>query len=79
MQRTIKGTRFTYAKNEINEKGQLSATLATIDVMETDNKRALKKAFKEVGTFAPLKTETFEKLFVLDDDIFFQYAKEVEG
>ena len=79
MQRTVKGTRFTYAQTTINEKGELTATLATVDVMETDPKKALKKAFKEAGTFAPLKTETFEKLYVLDDAIFFQYAKEVEG
>lgn len=78
MQRTVKATKFTYAKTTINEDGQISAELATIEVPETDHKKALKKAFKEVGTFAPLKTETTETLYILDDDIFFKYAVKAE-
>lgn len=78
MQRTVKATKFTYAVNELNEKGELTAKIATVEIPETDTKKALKKAFKEVGTFAPLKTETTETLYVLDDEIFFKYAKMVD-
>ncbi len=78
MQRTVKATKFTYAVNEINEKGELTAKIATVEVPETDPKKALKKAFKEVGTFAPLKTETTETLYILDDEIFFKYAVKAE-
>lgn len=79
MQRTVKMTKFTYAVNELSEKGELTARLETIEVAETDPRKALKKAFKEVGAFTPLKTETSEKLYKLDDDIFFKYAIVVEG
>ena len=78
MQRTLKAIKFTYAVNELNEKGELTAKIATVEIPETDTKKALKKAFKKVGTFTPLKTETTETLYVLDDEIFFQYAKKVE-
>ena len=77
MQRTVKATKFTYAVNEIREDGTITAKLATIEIPETDEKKALKKAFKEVGSFAPLKTEITETLWVLDDEIFFEYAKPV--
>ena len=78
MQRTVKATKFTYAVNEINEKGELTAKIATVEVPETDNKKALKKAFKEVGPFTPLKVETTETLYILDDEIFFKYAVKAE-
>ena len=76
MQRTVYGKRFTYAKNTINEKGELTAELATIEIPEKDEKRAYKMASKQIGNFAPLKVEDYSKLYVLDDDIFFKYAKE---
>lgn len=38
----------------------------------------MKKAFKEVGVFKPLKVETVERLYQLDDEIFFKYAKLVD-
>lgn len=78
MQRTVKGTRFTYVVNEITADGNITCDIRTVEVPETDPKKALKKAFKEVGTFAPLKTETTETLWVLKDEIFFQYAHKVE-
>lgn len=65
--------------NELKENGELVAKLATVEVAETNTKKALKKAFAKVGMFAPLKTETTEALYKLDDDIFFQYATKVEG
>lgn len=78
MQRTVKATKFTYAKTTLNEDGQITAELATVEVPETDPKKAIKMAFKQVGTFAPLKTETTETLYKLEDEIFFKYAVKVE-
>ena len=78
MQRTIKLTKFTYAESVLNEKGELETTLQDITINETNEKKALKKAFKEVGVFKPLKVEQVERLYQLDDEIFFKYAKLVE-
>lgn len=79
MQRTVKATKFTYASAELHEDGTFSTELRTVEVPETDEKKALKAAFKKVGTFAPLKTETTETLYKLDDEIFFKYAVKVEN
>lgn len=74
MQRTVKGTRFTYANVTI-ENGNVNTELKTIDIPETDEKRAYKKAVKELGkNFTPIKTETTETLWLLEDEIFFKYA-----
>ena len=80
MQRTVYSTKFTYAKTEL-VNGELVSELATITVHETDTKKALKKAHKELGYFNPLKTEKVANLYVLDDEIFFKYAtvKETDG
>ena len=77
MQRTVYSTKFTYIKNEIDSEGKITSELTSITVHETDEKRALKKAFKEVGTFAPIKTEKVGQLYVLDDEIFFKHAEAV--
>ncbi len=79
MQRTVKQTRYTYAKTELNENNELFATLETVTVNETEPKKALKMAFAQVGTFAPLKVETTETLYKLDDEIFFKYAVPVDN
>lgn len=78
MQRTVYSTRITYAKTELNENNELVATMDTITVHETDEKKALKVATKKLGLFNPLKIEKTSALYVLDDDIFFKYAKRVE-
>ena len=78
MQRTVRTTLFTYAVNELDEQGNITAKVATVEVAETDPTKALKKAFKAVGFFTPLKSEIRERLWVMDDDIFFKYAKPVE-
>ena len=78
MQRTIKLTKFTYAESVLNEKGELETKLQDITINETNEKKALKKAFKEVGVFKPLKVEQVERLYQLDDEIFFKYAKLVD-
>ena len=74
MQRTIKLTKFTYAESVLNEEGGLDTKLQDITIMETNEK----KAFKEVGVFKPLKVEQVERLYQLDDEIFFKYAKLVD-
>ena len=76
MQRTIKSTKFTYAVNELVD-GELSSKIATVEVPETDRKKALKSAFKKVGTFAPLKVEIIEALYKLDDETFLKLATKV--
>lgn len=76
MQRTVKSTKFTYAVNELTD-GKLSSRIATVEVPETDAKKALKSAFKKVGTFAPLKVEIVEALYVLDDETFLRLATKV--
>ena len=78
MQRTIKLTKFTYVESVLNEEGGLETKLQDITINETNEKKALKKAFKEVGVFKPLKVEQVERLYQLDDEIFFKYAKLVD-
>ena len=78
MQRTIKLTKFTYTESVLNEEGGLETKLQDITINETNEKKALKKAFKEVGVFKPLKVEVVERLYQLDDEIFFKYAKLVD-
>lgn len=78
MQRTVKGTRFIYAKTDINEAGEIVVEKATIEIPEANEKKALKLAVKSVGMFKPLKVESFEKLYILDDAIFFKYATEAK-
>lgn len=75
MQRTVYSTKFTYAKTELHEDGTFSTVLDTVTAHETDEKKAYKMASKIVGNFAPLKTEKVAKLWVLEDEIFFKYAK----
>ena len=74
MQRTVVSTKFTYASVSIAEDGQISTEIKSITIHETDEKKALRKAFKEVGTFKPIKVEKVSTLYVLDDEIFFKYA-----
>ena len=79
MQRTVKSTRFTYVVNELNTNNEISSRLETITIHESDPKKALKKAVKEIGYFAPLKTEQISTLYILDDEIFFKYARVAEN
>lgn len=78
MQRTVNSTKFTYVQNTI-ENGEIKSELKEVVVRETDEKKALRKAYKEVGNFVPIKVEQVSELYVLEDDIFFQYAHKVEG
>ena len=78
MQRTVNSTKFTYVQNTI-ENGEIKSELKEVVVRATDEKKALRKAYKEVGNFVPIKVEQVSELYVLEDDIFFQYAHKVEG
>ena len=78
MQRTVNSTKFTYVQNTI-ENGEIKSELKEVVVRETDEKKALRKAYKEVGNFVPIKVEQVSELYGLEDDIFFQYAHKVEG
>ena len=78
MQRTVNSTKFTYVQNTI-ENGEIKSELKEVTVRETDEKKALRKAYKEVGNFVPIKVEQVSELYVLEDDIFFKYAHKVEG
>lgn len=79
MQRTVKGTRLYYGITEVQSDGTLKATMAHVDVAETDAKKAYRKAVKQLGyNFTVIKSETFETLYVLDDAIFFEFAKPVK-
>lgn len=78
MQRKVNSTKFTYVHNTI-ENGEIKSELKEVLVRETDEKKALRKAYKEVGNFVPIKVEQVSELYVLEDDIFFQYAHKVEG
>lgn len=78
MQRTVNSTKFTYVQNTI-KNGEIKSELKEVLVRETDEKKALRKAYKEVGNFVPIKVEQVSELYVLEDDIFFKYAHKVEG
>lgn len=75
MQRTVKGTRITYATTELKENGEIAVAKASIDIPEKDEKKAIKIATKQIGLFNPLKVEPYEQLYILDDEIFFKYAR----
>lgn len=77
MQRTVKFTKFTYVENELTENNEIVSAIKTVTVPENDDKKALRMAIKKIGVFVPLKTEKTEKIYKLDDDIFFAYAVEV--
>lgn len=75
MQRTVKSVKITYAHNELDNENKLVTELRTHTVFnETDEKKAIKKAIKELGYIQPIKIESVEDLYILDDEIFFKYA-----
>ena len=77
MQRTVHGTKITFAKVE-NNNGELTITKAEYMSAERDPETAIKKFRKVNPTDAIISTEEFTKLYVLEDEIFFKYAKVVE-
>lgn len=79
MQRTVKSIVLTYAETEL-VNGNIVAKLNTHRVFnETDIKKAHKKAEKELNIhFNPLSVDIEEDLYILDDEVFFKYAKKAE-
>ena len=77
MQRTVYSTKITYAKSKLDENNELVTDVDVIIIHETDEKKAIKIAAKQIGMFQPLKVEKISELYVLDDEIFFKYAKVV--
>lgn len=79
MQRTVKSTKVIFAKVEMDNEGNLASVKGENIVHTTDEKKAIKETKKTYGEVAIIKTETVEKLWVLDDEIFFEYAHPVEN
>ena len=78
MQRTVKGTRVNLAKMEI-VKGQIAvADVKSVVYPNTPEEKAIKKAQKDNLGYGVISAEPHEQLYVLDDAIFFKYAKAVE-
>ena len=75
MQRTVKGTKYTYAKAEL-VNGSIVTKQGTNIVMETDRKKARKQLAKNVGECVVVKTEDYEKTTYLADDLYFALALE---
>lgn len=79
MQRTVKGTHYTYIHAEMRD-GAPVAEIRTVEVPESDPKKALRAVAKlGVTPTAILSAEIVENLYKLDDEIFFKYAVKVEG
>ena len=78
MQRTVKGIRVNLAKMEMVEGAIVVADTKTITYSNTDEKTAIKRATKANIGYGVVSTEPFEQMYVLDDEIFFKYAKAVE-
>ena len=77
MQRTVKGTRVIVA--QINKETHTYEEKEIVFTERFDSETKLNKAvFKRCGLAAIVSVETFEKLFKLDDDIFFKYAVECD-
>lgn len=72
MQRKVIFNRATVAIVERGEDGKLVATEKTVDIMETDIKRATAKA-KKIG--AVLEVKRMSQMYELDDRVFFEHAE----
>lgn len=78
MQRTVTFTKYTYADIKLAKDGTVESKLNTVTVREASPRKAYREACKEVGKkFEILKEEQFDKLYKLDDELFFKYATEV--
>lgn len=78
MQRTVKGTRVNLAKMGVVD-GQITITdTKSVVYPNTTEDIAIKRATKKNVGYGVISVEPFEQLYVLDDEIFFKYAKAVE-
>lgn len=79
MQRTVKIYKLTYATIEETANG-LEIVNKVFATRATNSKDAITNANKNGFKGAKLlKEEIIEKLYVMDDETFFKYAKEVDG
>lgn len=74
MQRTVKGTKISFV--EATENG---FEIKSVAIPEADEKKAVKKLTKAIGTKTIVKTEPYEQTYYLDDEIFFKYATTEKG
>lgn len=77
MQRTVKATKINFAIIE-QVDGELTTRTDSAIINDSNEEKAVKKFRKSNPNACVLSTATIEKLYVLDDEIFFQYAKPVE-
>ena len=78
MQRTVKGIKVHLGKFAMVEGKPTIIGEKIVTFANTTEENAIKKAVKKNIGFGVISTEKFETLYVLDDDIFFKYAKPVE-
>lgn len=78
MQRTVKGIKVNLGKFAIVDGKPTLIGEKTVTFANTTEENAIKKAVKKNIGFGVISTEKIETLYVLDDEIFFKYAKPVE-
>lgn len=77
MQRTVHGTKVIYGVLDRDENGSICIAEREYKSTEKDENKAKKSFRKSHPDDAILRTEPFTDLYMLDDDIFFKYAKVV--
>lgn len=77
MQRTVKEYTFYYADVDVKDDGTFESTIKTVTIRtEYTKEKAFKRAVKKVGyMFKPIKVEAVDRLYIMDDETFFKYAK----
>lgn len=79
MQRLVDERRIGYAEIE-KVNGEFVIRDASVNIRNEKNaEKAERKAVKEVGRVQVLSNEQFRVLYMLDDDVFFKYAKPVKA
>lgn len=73
MKRTVKGTKYTYAKAELIN-GNIVTKQSTNIVLETDRKKAREQLAANVGDCVVIKTEDFEETTYIADDLYYALA-----
>ena len=78
MQRTVKGIKVNLGKFAIVDGKPAIIAEKTVTFANMSEENAIKKAVKKNIGYGVISTEKFETLYVLDDEIFFKYAKPVD-
>lgn len=82
MKKTFKTVKFVFTKVEKNEKGEYVPEIGTITVFGKNEKKALKKAWEQVGRFYPVDVITGTTTYTLSDEDFVKYGtpvNDIEG